>query len=252
MFLVGSVLVTLVPGVTASGWKDALSGESTGPDCVCAWWEAPPLPWRQVVPQPAVISNRSLWQRPGPPCRRPDASAAWVPHPEKSAAPKRKPLHSQFRLKLSCAESNGMEWQGSAHTSRRPSAPCLSLLVLPTARLRFPGPSAPRTCTWAAPPPSGVCYLKPGADLRSGALECFISLLFIAGWVASEILFNFSGFRFPQLCDTQWPRRDISLLMKNGVFWMFSLYLEEYTGVGVELGSCSGRDPVTLGSQFIF
>ena len=159
---------------------------------------------------------------------------------------------SQFRLKLSCAESNGMEWQGSAHTSRRPSAPCLSLLVLPTARLRFPGPSAPRTCTWAAPPPSGGCYLKPGADLRSGALECFISLLFIAGWVASEILFNFSGFWFPQLCDTQWPRRDISLLMKNGVFWMFSLYLEEYTGVGVELGSCSGRDPVTLGSQFIF
>ena len=124
--------------------------------------------------------------------------------------------------------------------------------AFPTARLRFPGPSAPRTCTWAAPPPSGGCYLKPGADLRSGALECFISLLFIAGWVASEILFNFSGFRFPQLCDTQWPRRDISLLMKNGVFWMFSLYLEEYTGVGVELGSCSGRDPVTLGSQFIF
>ena len=40
----------------------------------------------------------------------------------------------------------------------------------------------------------GVCYLKPGADLRSGALECFISLLFIASWVASEILFNFSGF----------------------------------------------------------
>ena len=146
-----------------------------------------------------------------------------------------------------------MEWQGSAHTSRRPqrSLPFTSL-VLPTARVRFPGPSAPRTCTWAAPPLSGVCYLKPGADLRSGALECFISLLFIASWVASEILFNFSGFWFPQLCDTQWPRRDISLLMKNGVFWMFRLYLEEFTGVGVELGSCLGGDPITLGSQFIF
>lgn len=125
-----------------------------------------------------------------------------------------------------------MEWKGPARAPRRPqcSLPFTSL-VLSAARVRFLGPSALCTCTWAAPPLPGVCYLTPGADLRSGALGCLISLLFMPSWVASEILFNFSGFWFPQLCGTEWPLRDISLPVKDGVIGMFRLYLEEYAEV---------------------
>lgn len=78
---------------------------------------------------------------------------------------------------------------------KTPVRHCLSVsLVLPAACVRFHGHSALHMCPQAAPPLLGMCYLKPGTDLRSGTLECLISLLFMASWVASEILFNVSGF----------------------------------------------------------
>ena len=146
-------------------------------------------------------------------------------------------------LKLSWRMSNGISWRGPTHASRRPQhVPAFRFSWASCSSCGIPQTLSSALMHLAAPPPSGACYLKPGTDLRSGTLECLISLLFMASWVASEILINFSGFWFPQLCGTWWPRGNISLSVKNGAIQMFSFYLEDYVeGFLVRRWSCKSR-----------
>lgn len=166
------VLVTLVPGVTASGWR-CLSGESTGLDCVTGFVGGTPLStggrWFPSLRwSPIRVSDSTH----GLSCRRTDDSAAWVPHPEKSAARKRKQIHL-IQVKTQAARK-ARRWSDRDPRTPpgNPVLPAFHFSCASTARVRFPGPSAPHTCTWAAPPPSGVLP-KTRLTSRSGGSWVF-------------------------------------------------------------------------------